>query len=76
MSASLEATTPTELVDALFQSTNAIEFVPRTLLVSTLGVTYANRFLPELPEYVAINVQDFQTVVHAYLPELVPVTSS
>ncbi len=70
------ATNETDLVDTVFASTNGVEWVDRQLLISALGTTLANKFLPPLLEYVAVNVEDFKTNVIAYKPELVPVTSS
>lgn len=65
-----KAKTPNELVEAAYRTENVISFVPRKLLIETVGVDMAQRFLPELPEYVAVNVEDLLLVLKVVKPEL------
>lgn len=65
-----EATTPEELVAILAKSNEVLEFVPRKLLIKTLGEENAQRFLPALPDFVSINVDNFLMVVKLVKPKL------
>ena len=44
-----EASTPKELVDALLECEQEVDFVNRLTLIQTIGPELANRFLPALP---------------------------
>jgi len=68
-----ESTTPQELIDLLIKSEQVLEFVPRKLLIQTLGEEHAQRFLPALPEYVSVNVDNVLMV--AKLLNLLPISS-
>ena len=68
-----EAKTPEELLAALLDSNQVLEFVPRKLLIETLGEDYAQRFLPALPIHVSVNVENVLMV--AKLLNLLPISS-
>lgn len=65
----LDAKTPEELIDALVQTDQVIDWVPRKLLVQAIGVEQAQRFLPALPDNVAVNVADLLLVYKAFHPQ-------
>lgn len=65
----LEAKTPEELIDALLKSDQVIDWVPRRLLVQAIGAEQAQRFLPALPDNVAVNVPDLLLVYKAFRPQ-------
>lgn len=68
-----EATTSQELLQTLVDSNDVLEFVPRQLLIDTLGEEHAKRFLPAVPEYVSVNVDNVLMV--AELLNLLPISS-
>ena len=64
----LEAKTPEELIDTLLQTDQVIDWVPRKLLVQAIGIEQAQRFLPVLPDYVAVNVAELLLIYKAFYP--------
>ncbi len=65
----LEAKTPEELIDALLNTDQVIDWVPRKLLVQTIGVEHSQRFLPALPDNVSVNVTELLLVLKAFFPQ-------
>lgn len=61
----LEATTSEELIEAVLQSTTSIDWVDRRLLIQTIGIEDAQRFLPALPDSVAVNMEELALVLKA-----------
>ena len=67
-----ESTDAAGLVEALVRSNNVLEFVPRKVLIDTLGPELADRFLMELPKFVSVNVDQVLLTIRAFKPELLP----
>lgn len=66
-----KAQTEDELVAAILASTNQLEFVDRRLLIKTIGIEMAERFLPGLPQYVSVNVENLILAMRVAIPDLV-----
>lgn len=65
----VEATTPEELIDALLKTDQEIDWVPRKLLIQAIGAEQAQRFLPALPNNIAVNVAELLLVYKAFHPQ-------
>lgn len=61
--------TPEELIEAVYRSNAVIDFVPRKLLIETVGVDMAQRFLPQLPDHVGVNLEDLLITIRLAKPE-------
>ena len=66
----LEAKTPVELVQAILHCDSSIDWLDRKLLIETIGVQDAQRFLPELQKAVAVNLEELTLMLKANHPEL------
>lgn len=66
----LESKTPEELAQSLIDSTEVLEFVPRKLLIESIGAELASQFLPELPDHVSVNKDKLLMVLQLSNPEL------
>lgn len=64
---SAEANNPLELTKALIQTQTQTTWVDRKVLVQLIGIEAAERVLPELPEKIAINVEQ----VLSYVPDTI-----
>jgi hypothetical protein len=63
MGSLLDAKNEEEFIEAVYESQSVIDFVPRKLLIQVVGVDHAQRFLPTLPEYVAVNTEELLLVL-------------
>jgi hypothetical protein len=63
-------TSPSELVQSLLQTPTSPTFVSRKLLIQTIGIEQAEKFLPPLPEQIGVNVEQLLAIIELKHPEL------
>lgn len=66
----IRAKTPVELVQAVIHCDNGVDWIDRKLLLQTIGVQDSQRFLPELQQSVAVNLEELTLILKANHPEL------
>jgi len=69
MTRPVEATTTEEMIDALLQTDQVIDWVPRKLLIEAIGIEHAQDFLPPLQDNVSVNVKQLLLVYKAFHPQ-------
>jgi hypothetical protein len=66
----LNAKTRLELVQSIIHSDNTLDWVDRKLLIETIGVDDAQRFLPQLQRSICVNLEELTLILKANHPEL------